>query len=75
MLLQFVQQGNLSERLDSFHCRQDGLRSVYEIVISFAFFTETVQPGSRRQAAYPDASEQHIAHHVQKRRFALSAVG
>lgn len=44
-------------------------------VISFAFFTETIQPGSRRQAAYPDASEQHIAHHVQKRRFALSAVG
>lgn len=44
-------------------------------VIGFAFFTETVQPGSRRQAAYPDASEQHIARHVQKRRFALPAIG
>lgn len=44
-------------------------------VIGFAFLTETVQPGSWRQAAYPDASEQHVACHVQKRRFALPAVG
>lgn len=44
-------------------------------VIGFAIFTETVQPGSRRQAAYPDATEQHIARHVQKRRFALPAAG
>lgn len=44
-------------------------------VIGFAFFTETVQPGSRRQAAYSDASEQYIARHMQKRRFALPAIG
>lgn len=71
---QFVQLRNLSERLDSVD------NMAFEVfmnssVIGFAFFPETVQPGSRRQAAYPDASEQHIACHVQKRCFALPAVG
>lgn len=44
-------------------------------VSGFAFLTEAVQPGSRRPAAHPDASQQHIARHVQKRRSALPTVG
>lgn len=77
MFLQFVQLGNLSER---FLIPSTADKMAFEVfmnlsVIGSAVFTETVQPGSRRQAADPDASEQHIACHVQKRRFALPAVG
>lgn len=39
------------------------------------FSAEAVQPGSRRQAAHPDASERHAARHVQERGAALPAAG